>query len=272
MPEINNLDLLIQQRPNLYPIGLIELYHLLKQPISLIDLPLTTNHLQALNLEHVIQDLRELVINDVILVHLVATGEEGGNASEDLLGGVDDDDVYFNGGLLLVHYVGEGVVDLLEEVDGGVERLETQESGEGVVAAELAHEAQTLLVQAHLLLLHAQIQRIQRVVHLVEEPFPFHSLADLQYRQIQNLEETIGHHVLLEVPVEGFMNSEFLVVHHDDVKDSEDPVEDLLVQYVVVVEGRHVAVVDQVLDEFALFKSGGHFVDLARGQRGEELL
>jgi hypothetical protein len=76
----------------------------------------------------------------------------------------------------------------------------------------------------------------------------------------------------LKILVEHFVYFALLIIEHDDVEDFEDAVEDLFVEEFVVVEVGGVAVVDEVFDELALLKGGGHFVDFLRGEGGEELL
>ncbi len=76
VPKVNDLDLVVDQLANLNPIRIIKLNHLLQKSVSLIDLPLVVGFFNTFHSQDLVENLGELVVDNIVLVDLVAPGEK----------------------------------------------------------------------------------------------------------------------------------------------------------------------------------------------------
>ena len=68
------------------------------------------------------------------------------------------------------------------------------------------------------------------------------------------------------------MYPQLLIIDQYDIEYSQYPIEHLLVQNVIVVKCKLVAIIDKMLNEVALFKDRCHLIDLLWRKRCEKLL
>jgi hypothetical protein len=84
MPEIDHLDLGLQQFFNLNSIASIELHYLVEKFLAL-GFELVVRGRQIIDFEDSQHELRVLVVDEVVLVWLAGTGQHGGDEVKDML-------------------------------------------------------------------------------------------------------------------------------------------------------------------------------------------
>ena len=89
MSKVRYSNFSVQQISYLDAVRFIELNNLLQEPISLVYLALLGSLLETLKFEYLVNNLRELVVNNVVLVYFIPSSQHCRYAGQYLLGRID---------------------------------------------------------------------------------------------------------------------------------------------------------------------------------------
>lgn len=270
--EVDHPYLLGDQLLHVDAVGEVEPADLLNKPVALGQLPAVAHLVDLVHLQRLHHYLRELVVDDVVLVGRVTAVEHRQHAVEDVLRDVHDrhvDDQPRAVGPLDQEV--EAVVDLVQEVRGAVVGLRAQQLGEGRVPAEEREEAEGLLVQLALALLAADVELAERLVDLLVGALAGDAVGDLRERVPQAVEEAEAGGRAREDLVELPQQLAVLVVLEQKHQDAQDLVEGLAGDRVVELKLLARDVADQRLGQpLALpspaLRGGLHGPDQVLGQ------
>lgn len=167
MSEVNQGHFLSELSFYHHTVGLIKFDDFLEETSTLSYLSLWSKRFHFMDFQNLVDDFRELVVYNKVLIELVSTSEHGCHSLKQIFSSVYRSyaDVQALG--LLIEHKKKGIIGLLQKIDWWVEWLSSKQWCKRNVIANVANKLKCLFVDALNMLFNWKIQFIDSIVDVL---------------------------------------------------------------------------------------------------------